>query len=171
MIDGLVLAFAMLQQPVVTIPPPAYSPFTTKHHDITFMCSVEQSIAREHGKAPPEPFASLIEELGSECYVLRESSYDRLVKASAKNPRWLFWGLLHRDVEVRLYCNKALWQLSECSTCRGTGECEFDSEWDPWTEDWATWCRSCHESKRWHNNIACRKCAGRKRFWDFGVKE
>ena len=164
MIETTVLAIALMYEwrP---------SPHAIKSNDVAFMAAVEQSIQLEPNAKPPEPFASDIECLSVGCYEFRNDAYNRLLAASVKNPRWLFWGVNHPDIEVKLWCNKALWALSECHACHGTGFCDFEAqefEGEPYD-----CCRKCWQKKIAHESsspIKCRACEGWKRFWQRGVK-
>jgi hypothetical protein len=146
-------------------------PHAVKSNDIAFMAAVEQSIQLEPNSKPPEPTASDIECLGAGCYEFRNDAYERLLNASVKNPRWLFWGVNHPDLEVRLWCNKALWAITECHGCRGTGVCEFSpSQWG----NEVNWCTKCFELPINHQSSKpprCRDCQGQKRFWQRAVKD
>jgi hypothetical protein len=148
-------------------------PHAVKSNDIAFMAAVEQSIQLEPNSKPPEPIASDIECLGAGCYEFRNDAYNRLLAASRSNPRWLFWGANHPDIEVRLWCNKALWAITECHGCRGTGVCEFEFNvcWDGTP---STWCAKCYQPPINHdgnNPVRCRECEGNHRFWQRGVKD
>lgn len=147
-------------------------PHATKANDVAFMAAVEQSIQLEPKTKPPQPFAGDIELLGDAQYKVRNDAYNRLLKASQKNPRWLFWGLKHSDIEVRLWCNKALWSLSECYGCRGTGICEFEPAL--YAGEPCGFCGKCTRLKIAHegnNPTKCRECNGWRRFWNYGVKD
>jgi hypothetical protein len=147
-------------------------PHAVKSNDIAFMAAVEQSIQLEPNSKPPEPIASDIECLGAGCYEFRNDAYNRLLKASAKNPRWLFWGVNHPDLEVRLWCNKALWAITECHGCRGTGVCDFEVN-ITWDGTPSTWCTKCQETAMKHESSRpprCRQCEGKKRYWQRGVR-
>jgi hypothetical protein len=147
-------------------------PHVIKSNDIAFMAAVEQSIHLEPNSKPPEPIASDIECLGAGCYEFRSDAYDRLLKASRDNPRWLFWGVNHPDLEVRLWCNKALWAITECHGCRGTGVCEFEFTVDRDGLE-LDWCNKCREYVGRHQGdkpARCRQCEGLKRYWQRGVR-
>jgi hypothetical protein len=147
-------------------------PHAIKSNDIAFMAAVEQSIQLEPNSKPPEPIASDIECLGAGCYEFRNDAYDRLLAASRGNPRWLFWGVNHPDLEVRLWCNKALWAITECHGCRGTGVCYFEQAVS-FDETPINFCRKCYQPPINHDGNKpkrCMECEGQKRYWNRGVK-
>lgn len=97
---------------------PAPSPIL---RDLEFTAAVEASIASEPGTAPPEPFGSLIRDLGDSSYRKREAASAKLTEASRGDVRYLFWGRMSRDLEVRLRSNSIIRMLYPCPSCRGSG--------------------------------------------------
>ena len=86
-------------------------------NDLEFVRSVEEFvIAARPGRRPPEPYRGLIERLGNSCWREREHASRQLETASAVDQRWLFWGRLHPDPEVRLRSNTILRRLNPCTT-------------------------------------------------------
>ncbi len=101
--------------------------------DLEFVRSVEEFvIAVRPGPGPPEPYRGLIERLGDSCWRERENASRQLETASAVDQRWLFWGRLHADPEVRLRSNAILRRLNPCTTCKGSGNSKNWELWPCW---------------------------------------
>lgn len=101
--------------------------------DLAFARSVEEFvIASGPGLRPPEPYRLLIERLGAPSWRDREAASGALQEASASDPRWLFWGRLHADPEVRLRSNAILRRLHPCTACKGAGTSKNWADWPCW---------------------------------------
>ena len=98
--------------------------------DLEFVRGVEEFvIAAEPGRRPPEPYRGQIDRLGDPSWREREAASRRLEEMPAADRRWLFWGRLHPDPEVRLRSNAILRRLHPCSTCKGAGN---SKNWELW---------------------------------------
>lgn len=142
--------------------------------DIEFIGAVERSIQADHPSGLPAWWKRQINQLGFTSYKIRRAAYERIVKRCVKNPkevRWVFWGLSHSDLEVRLWCNKVLWTVSECPSCFGTGS----HEWTPTgnTFDSGESTGECGGCGHWHRGTTenCKECNGMKRFWAHAVRD
>jgi hypothetical protein len=98
--------------------------------DLEFIRGVEEFvIAASPGRRPPEPYRGLIERLGDPSWRGRESASRELEATPAADRRWLYWGRLHPDPEVRLRSNALLRRLHPCPTCKGAGN---SKNWELW---------------------------------------
>lgn len=101
--------------------------------DLTFARAVEEFvIASGPDRGPPEPYRGLIERLGAPSWHDREAASAALRGASAADPRWLFWGRHHPDLEVRLRSNTILRRLYPCPACKGDGSSKNWGLWPCW---------------------------------------
>jgi hypothetical protein len=101
--------------------------------DLEFVRGVEEFvIAAGEDHRPPEPYRGLIERLGDRSWREREAASRGLQEASAADQRWLFWGHLHPDPEVRLRSNAILRRLNPCSACKGAGNSKNWELWPCW---------------------------------------
>ena len=155
-------------------------------NDLAFKGAVETFAAEASQQKPPEPFASLIDQLGWDCYTARQIGYERLIGAIRRNlrdARWLFWGMRHSDPEVRLWCNRGLTELSGCWSCDGSGLCHHkrtaprcDIWMQPGDGQWEE-CLDCFDSRRlddmvrWNWEFGCKVCGGAGRFWNRGIAD
>lgn len=111
----------------------------TRLVDLDFMSAVESWVAA----TPPEPFLSLIEHLGSDCYTCREIASRKLQAAcTGDGARWLFWGRRHRDLEVRVRANAILRRVSRCEICGGSGKSSNGHHSMRIGDDWI-WTDAC----------------------------
>jgi hypothetical protein len=139
--------------------------------DLVLQAAVEEFVRRQPGARPPEPYRSLIRQLGTDCYGCRERASKRLA-AACSTPygfRWLFWGRLDHDAEIRLRCNVILRQLARCDDCSATGLCRF---YRPDTSGTGP----CSVCGRWiwsHPEQAnpCLSCGGYGSAWNKGAPE
>jgi hypothetical protein len=105
----------------------------TLRNDLEFVRGVEEFvIAAAPGRRPPEPYRELIERLGDPSWPEREAASRELCATSAYDQRWLFWGRLHRDLEVRVRCNAILRRLNPCPACHGAGNSKNWELWPCW---------------------------------------
>jgi hypothetical protein len=112
-----------------------FSPSTNEiaRGDLEFIRGVEEFvIAARPGQRPPEPYRGLIERLGDPSWREREAASQRLEAASAMDQRWLFWGRIHPDPEVRVRANAILRRLNPCTTCKGSGNSKNSDLWPCW---------------------------------------
>ncbi len=112
-----------------------FSPSTNEiaRGDLEFVRGVEEFvIAARPGQGPPEPYRGLIEQLGDSSWRKREAASKRLQAESVVDQRWLFWGRVHRDPEVRVRSNAILRRLNHCTTCKGTGNSKNWELWPCW---------------------------------------
>ena len=92
--------------------------------DLEFIDAVEQFVRTSHPRAePPEPYRSLLGDLGAPCYKCRAAAAGRLRANGDEVVRWLMWGRHSVDPEIRLRANNLLRDLTRCGPCRGTGLC------------------------------------------------
>lgn len=121
------MAWILVLSAVAQISPSSYE---TVRADLEFVRRVEEFvIAAQPGHRPPEPYGGLIERLGDTGWRERESASEQLKAASVSDQRWLFWGRVHPDPEVRLRSNALLRRMNPCATCRGSGS---SKNWELW---------------------------------------
>jgi len=142
--------------------------------DLEFQDAVEQFVRISRpGHRPPEPYRSLLDDLGAPCFKCRDRATGQLLVASAVDLRWLMWGRHDRDPEIRLRCNNLLRDLTRCERCGGRGVCRTfwpdpsrnSPDYDP--------CLNCglwpwqHETEPGQ----CWSCEGRGAAWAKGAFE
>jgi hypothetical protein len=144
---------------------------TEAHRDVMLMAAVEETVERWcPGHRPPEPYRTLIEHLGAECYKCRELASRRLRNASTDGSvRWLFWARRHRDPEVRVRANNILRELTRCGECGGGGICRMHKPVAGGDPD-----GPCVNCGRWawshfDNPGECRACGGEGFGWTKGA--
>lgn len=88
-------------------------------NDFFFMEAMEESvISMVPDAVPPEPYNSLIIQLGNDDWRKREKAFRALFTL---DPRWLFWGRRSKDFEIATRCNLIIKKLLCCSICQGSG--------------------------------------------------
>lgn len=119
--------------------------------DLDFVMASEESIMAfaEPGTpryTPPEPFGTLIRQLGDERWWTREHASRELTRWSIADQRWLFWARRHHDPEIRVRSNVILRRLNPCRSCGETGHTRYERyDQDPITGEfrWVNWCPEC----------------------------
>ena len=106
--------------------------------DLEFARANEDFVIRIRGTAPPAKFDSLITLLGDPCHRCRERATAELFEESRADSRWIFWGMRHRDPEVRTRATSILRRLNPCKACRGTGISTYNPDYS---------CYECHGTK------------------------
>jgi len=115
----------------ITGPTPAETQ-AARRADLEFTDAVESFVRAARPRAePPEPYRSLLRDLGGPCYRCRDRATARLRESSAGDTRWLLWGRHDRDPEIRLRCNNLLRDLTRCDQCGGSGYCREFRTGDP----------------------------------------
>ena len=140
--------------------------------DVQFVYSVEQFVQKSHRLSVPPYWKNKFNELEGPEYKKRRAAYEKIVYHCLVNPkesRWLFWGLVQANAEVRLWCNKALWEISECRFCHGTGLHNFVEGLFEWDNEPSMRCLQCDQWHKLECKILCPRCSGWKRFWSKGV--
>ncbi len=148
-----------------------------KVNDIMFNYAVESSINIK----PPTQFKLLIENFKHKSE--REKTCEKLVQLCKNNPgdiRWIFWGLSHSDLNVRIWCNEVLGKIYICEECNGTGFCPHKKtarfidprEYDESQQPHILYCLRCRNrryiNKEWNrgeNAPLCPVCMGLGRYW------
>ncbi len=87
------LMFAVLVYSALLAPPPDTSGIRA---DLVMAAAVEEFVAELPSARPPEPFRTMLEDLGQDCYGCRVRADRRLTEGSRADVRWLFWGR-HRE--------------------------------------------------------------------------
>src|SRR5262249_11488751 len=128
--------------------------------ELEFTHAVERFVmTAEPDRRPPEPWRTLLEDLGNDCWRYRDAAQKRIERTARADPRWLFWGRYDFDPEIRLRSNRALKRLFICRTCGGAGFC---TAFIP-GPDKADVCDRCGRLAWWHSvedAQACRGCKG-----------
>ena len=90
----------------------------------------------------PRPIDGYLVDLSSRYYPGRIYARMHLKKMGQDAAPWLFWGLRSGEAETRMWCEKRLWQLSECDHCSQYKEgpvicnqCHGYGTWWPWPLD------------------------------------
>jgi hypothetical protein len=150
-------------------PPPGSQ--VARRADLVMQAAVEDFVRTAVPKSrPPQPFRSMIDQVGGDCYGCRNRAAKRLRAASAADPRWLFWGRHHRDPEIRLRCNNMLRAMTRCQYCDGTGLCR---QYRPDPPEGQGPCQTCGRFAWGHPEYAaeCWPCGGLGFGWVKGAFE
>ena len=160
------LGFRKLDNVKLVLPDP-FRRANNQRADLAFAHAVECFVMSATSMAaPPKRFRELIEGLGDECFVGREVSTKRLLEASTRDSRWVFWGRRHRDPEIRMRCNIILARLAACDWCHGARICrEFRPS--PRDRDKQGQCQTCGCWPWTHAESPgeCVMCFGRGTMW------
>lgn len=140
--------------------------FQEKENDINFVNAVEEFVRKDCVDIPNRWWKNQIELLGHSSYEIRWDSCEDIIYRCLiyrGETRWLFWGLHHRDPEVRFWCRKALIRITACEFCEGKGYHEWVND-DSVTDEYNIKCLTCG---LWHKNElgACQVCKQKKSFW------
>jgi len=140
--------------------------------DLEFIDAVEYFVRTSRPRAePPEPYRSLLIDLGDGCFRCRDRAATALRGASGNDLRWLMWGRHDRDPEIRWRCNNLLRDLTRCGPCRGSGLCREFAERPDRPDD-----PNCFNCGAWGWNhgeepAVCRACGGHGAAWPKGAFE
>jgi hypothetical protein len=141
MCSPLILLLALLSQP-------------PSRDDMAMQNAVESFVitASKRSASPPEPFRTLIEQMGDPCYKCREKATRDLEAASKGDLRWLFWARRHRDPEIKLRANNLLRKLASCPACDGR-----KLHWFVSSSESTYSCALCGGSS-WTDHLGCDNC-------------
>lgn len=139
--------------------------------DLDFMRAQEESVMAmlphpiRLDAGMPAHVAELIRLLGDPCHRCRERAQTELEALSRDDPRWLFWGIRARDLEIRRRCGSVLSRCGPvCWRCRGAGRCA--GELFGGSMRWCPICDGYHPTDRQRTEGGlCATCAGTGRSW------
>lgn len=148
--------------------------YESKVKDVNFDLAVEQTVQAFAPKTGlPVWWEKKIAAMSKADYKSRRKAFEDVLKRCIQNSgerRYAFWGLRDPDMEVRLWCNKALYYLYVCEECNGTG-IHYLKKPENQNPDSFIICDICKSYHGDNDEAPCVLCKGEGRFWIRGVND
>lgn len=149
-------------------------PLGPSRADLEFQHAAEEFvIASAPGHEIPQPYRTMVQNLGCEFWLNRENAARLLESRIRPHVRWLFWARKSRDLEIAMRANVVLKRIYRCPDCQGVGSCLVFRLRNSATQ--RDYCERCSASSWHHGNAseaaACLACGGTGSAWNKGIFE